>query len=195
LTANLAEALCLQGKHAEAEKRFGETLALAQKVLGPEHPVSMNILVDMGRMFYRQRRFDLAESSAAKALDVRRRVLGSEHRDTALAAADLAIALHAQGKFAAGEAPARESLAIAGKVWPQESWKRLRAIALLGGTLAGQKKFAEAEPLLLQASRGLIGMKASIPAPERFIADDAREWLVEMYKSWGKPDQANALLR
>jgi hypothetical protein len=69
-------------------------------------------------------------------------------------------------------------------------WQRFFAESLLGSSLAGQKKYAEAEPLLLEGYRGMEARKERIGIPDRYRLDRAREWIVQLYQAWGKPEKA-----
>jgi hypothetical protein len=104
-------------------------------------------------------------------------------------AADLALAYISQKKFIEAEPLAREAVEFNRKKQPGE-WQRFRAESLLGASLAGQKKYAEAEPLLVEGYQALAARKAHIDVPDWYHLDRAREWLVQLYQAWGKPDQA-----
>jgi hypothetical protein len=56
--------------------------------------------------------------------------------------------------------------------------------------LAGQKKHAEAEPLLLAGYQGMDERKERIAVPDRYHLERAREWIVQLYVDWGKPERA-----
>ena len=53
-----------------------------------------------------------------------------------------------------------------------------------------QKKYAQAEPLLLEGYSGMLARKDRIDVPEWYYLDRAREWLVQLYQDWGKPEKA-----
>ena len=185
----LADAYAAQGKYAQAEPLFRETLKTERRVLGPEHPMTLNTLSNIASMYQRTGKYALAETYTAQALAGRRHALGSEHPDTIASAADLALAYQSQGKFAQSEPLAREAVDVDRKKQPDD-WQRFRAESLLGASLAGQKKYAEAEPLLLEGHRGMLARKDGIAVPDRYHLDRAREWIVQLYKAWGKPDEA-----
>jgi len=105
------------------------------------------------------------------------------------AAADLALAYLSQRKFSEAEPLAREALEMDRRKQPDD-WERFRAESLLGASLAGQRKYAEAEPLLLAGYQGMMARKDRIGVPERYHLDRAREWLLQMYRGWGKPEKA-----
>jgi tetratricopeptide (TPR) repeat protein len=104
-------------------------------------------------------------------------------------AADLALAYQSQRKFAESEALAREALEFDRKKQPDD-WQRFRAESLLGASLAGQKKYVEAERLLLEGYQGMLARKDRIDVPEWYHLDRAREWIIQLYQAWGKPEKA-----
>ena len=60
----------------------------------------------------------------------------------------------------------------------------------MGASLAGQKKYAEAEPLLLEGYQSMAARKNRMGVPDLYYLDLAREWLVQLYEAWGKPEKA-----
>ena len=186
---NLADTYVRQGKYAQAERLFSQTLEISRRVLGPDHPRTLAVLADVASMHQRRGEFALAETVAAQVLAGRRRALGSDHPDTAPSAPDLALAYVSQGKFVDGERLAREALAIDERNAP-DVWQRFRAKSLLGASLAGQKKYGEAQPLLLEGYQGMLALQDTKGMSDRYHLELARRWLVQLYQAWGKPDQA-----
>ena len=64
--------------------------------------------------------------------------------------------------------------------------------ACWGPAWRDRKKYAEAEPLLLAGLRGMESRKDRIAAPDRYHLVRAREWIVQLYRGWGKPEEAAA---
>jgi eukaryotic-like serine/threonine-protein kinase len=186
---NLALVYGDEGKYAEAEALFSRTLEISRRVLGAEHPFSDSVLADFASMYQRRGKYGLAETYGVEALAARRRALGPEHPNTMASAADLAQTYVSEGKFADAEPLAREALEMDKKVQP-DNWRRFRAESLLGASLAGRKKYTEAEPLLLEGYQGMLTRKDHMGTPDWYHLDRAREWLVQMYLGWGKPDKA-----
>ena len=189
---NLADTVSKQGKFAEAETLFAQVVEISRRVMGPEHPRTFDFLSDTGAMYQRQGKFAQAETNIAQALAGRRRTLGSDHPETMQGAADLALALLSQRKFVESERLAREALAFNRKKNPDD-WPRLRAESLLGASLSGQKKYRDAEPLLIDSFRGMVERKGKLgwmgASTARYL-EEAREWIVQLYQAWGKPDKA-----
>ena len=187
--SNLALVYGEQGKYAQAEALFKQTLEMERRVLGSEHPFTLETLSDIAFMYQRQGKYALAETYAAQALAGARHQLGSEHPDTLKSAADLALAYQSQSKFAESEPLAREVFEFNRKKQPDD-WQRFRAESLFGASLAGEKKYAEAEPLLLEGYRGMAERKNQIAVPYWYHLDRAREWIIQLYQAWGKPEKA-----
>ena len=112
--------------------------------------------------------------------------MGSENPDTMVSAAGLALACLSQGRFAESAPLAREAVETDSNNQPDD-WRRFRAESVLGSSLAGQKKYAEAEPLLVEGYQGMLARKDRIGVPDWYHLDRAREWLVQLHRTWGKP--------
>jgi eukaryotic-like serine/threonine-protein kinase len=186
---NLAAVYAVQGKYAQAEALFTKTVEISRRVLGLEHPLTLDFLAEFAFLCQRQGKYASAETYAAQALAGRRHALGLENTDTMASAEDLALAYQSQGKYAEAEPLAREALEFNQKQQPDD-WQRFRAESLLGASLAGQKKYAEAEPLLLEGYQGMLARSERMGATDRYHLDCVREWIVQLYKAWGKPEKA-----
>ena len=187
--ANVAGIYSSQAKYPQAEALYHQTLEIERRVLGPDHPLALDTLSGFAYMYQLQGKYALAESYTVQVLAGRRHALGVEHPNTMASAANLALAYLSQGKFIESEPRAREALEFNRKRQP-EHWQRFRAESLLGASLAGQKKYAEAEPLLLEGYQGMAQRKDLIDVPDWYHLDRAREWLVQLYQAWGRPQEA-----
>jgi tetratricopeptide (TPR) repeat protein len=68
------------------------------------------------------------------------------------------------------------------------NWKTPRAKSIIGRSLAGLRRYKEAEPLLLEGYRGL----EHNPQVSVEIQQQALEWIVQLYRDWGKPEEASS---
>lgn len=185
---NLATIYCSQGKYPQAEALQSRVLEVQRRILGTEHPDTLETMSGFVSLYQRQGRYALAETYATKALAGRQHVLGSEHPDTISSMADLALAYLSERKFAEAEPLVREALETEKKRQPND-WQRYRVASLLGASLAGQKKFADAELLLIEGYQGMLARKDRIAVSDRYHLDRAREWLLQLYQAWGKPEK------
>jgi uncharacterized low-complexity protein len=111
-TNNLAATLASQGRCGEAKTMYRETLAVQQRVLGPEHPDTLNTATSLAIAVFTQGKYGESEAMYRETLAVQQRVLGSEHPSTLNTANFLADALKFQGKYGEAETMRRETLAV-----------------------------------------------------------------------------------
>jgi tetratricopeptide (TPR) repeat protein/predicted Ser/Thr protein kinase len=188
-SCNLAYIYAVQGKYTQAEILFRKTLDAFRGTLGPDHPQTIGCVENFCTMYQRHGNYHLAEVQAAQALASYRRALGSQHPDTMASAADLALAYISQSEFSEAEPLAREAMEFYQKN-QAGNWLRFRAASLLGASLAGLKNYAAAESLLLAGYQGMLIRKSRIGTPDLYHLDRAREWLVQLYDAWSKPEKA-----
>jgi serine/threonine protein kinase/tetratricopeptide (TPR) repeat protein len=187
---NLACDYAHQRKYSQAEALFAQTLEIERRALGPESRLTLAAISEAAFMWQVEGKYALAEASAAEVLAAWRRNAGPESLVTMDAASDLALAYVSQGKFAESEPPAREAVEFDQKK-RSDDWQRFRAESLLGASLAGEKKYAEAEPLLVEGYEGMLARKDRMGVPDLYHLSRAREWIVQLYEAWGKPEKAN----
>ncbi len=110
-----------QGKLSEAERLFQQTLAVDEKVLGPEHPDTATTLSNLAIVYGNQGKYAEAESLNQRALAIRENALGPEHTDVAVSLNNLALFYKHQGKYEEAEPLYQRSLAIKEKALGQVS--------------------------------------------------------------------------
>jgi tetratricopeptide (TPR) repeat protein len=78
-----------------------------------------------------------------------------------------------------------------------DDWKIHATESRLGKSLAGQRRYSEAEELLVSGYEGMLQVHdakvfyISYPQPiYRVDLNRAGEWVVELYRDWGKPQKA-----
>jgi tetratricopeptide (TPR) repeat protein len=125
-----------EGKYAQADALFNQTLGIERRVLGPEHHFTLNTVNGLVVDYQKRGKYALAETEAAQVLATRRRVFVRDDPNTTLSEADLALAYLSQGKFVQSEPLAREAVELCQKKQPDD-WQRFRAESLLGASLAG----------------------------------------------------------
>ncbi len=79
---NLAEALEIQGKYAEAAAEFRAVIKLSEKVFGPEHHNTLEACFYLALCLHAEGSEGEALALAQRASDGARKVLGPEHPDT-----------------------------------------------------------------------------------------------------------------
>ena len=126
-------------------------LAIRRRVLGEEHPDTLDSLNKMGELLQDQGRFAEAEPYYREALEKSRRVLGDGHPTTLSTMTNTGLLLQYQGKFAEAEPYFRETLEKSRRVLGEEHQLTLMSINNIGLLLHYRGKLAEAEPYYREA--------------------------------------------
>jgi len=145
MRSGLADALRDQNRFIEAEAELRVLVALADKLLSPENPETLDYRDQLGTAIYRQGKYVEAEQEYRTTLAIRERVLGPKDSNTLKSRNNLANALRAQGKYAEAEQQHRATLAIRERVLGPEHPDTLTSRNNLATVLATQDRYAEAE--------------------------------------------------
>jgi tetratricopeptide (TPR) repeat protein len=188
-TNNLALVYLEQGRYAQAEPLLTKVLEVFRRTEGEEHPDVLGAMSNLALLYRNEGKYELAEPLYLKALELQRRVLGPAYPRRLAVVNDLALLYVNQGRYAQAEALLHEALNSYQKSG-NETWDRYNCQSLLGASLAGQKKYEEAEPLSVSGYEGMLQRETTIPAGSRFKLAHAGEWIVQLYKNWGKPEKA-----
>jgi len=186
---NMALMYLDQKRYVEAEAIYSKVFDIRRRVLGPDHPSTLITEYSIAVLYRNQSKFEQAEPLLNHVIEARRRVLGPENPDTLIATLGLVTVYFQDAKYAQSEAFAREALATYRKARPDD-WRRYESESRLGASLAGQKRYAEAESNLLSGYEGLERGKTALPPAGRAALEAAGDWIVGLYRDWGKPDQA-----
>jgi tetratricopeptide (TPR) repeat protein/nucleoside phosphorylase len=120
LISNIGSALRAQGDYAGALEHYRRALAIAEKVLGPEHRDVAVILNNIGLALRAQGDYAGALEHYRRALAIAEKVLGPEHSSVASILNNIGLALDSQGDYAGALEHYRRALAIAEKVLGSE---------------------------------------------------------------------------
>ncbi|HLJ49318.1 MAG TPA: serine/threonine-protein kinase [Bryobacteraceae bacterium] len=187
---NLALVYAVQGKYAQAEPMLLSALDGRRRLLGEEHPETLSTMDSMAYFYRLQHKWREAETWLRKTVEARRRVLGPKHALTRIAMINLGLVEIEQGRFTEAEQVLREAqkgVDTSGG----GNWRRYYGQSMLGAALAGMHRYPEAEPLLLNGYKHLADRQNTIPADDRPVLEQTRQWIAQLYQAWGKPDQAS----
>ena len=181
-----------EGKAAEGIPLLEKTVQTFREVEGAGSSDTVWAEVALGRAYDSQGDLAHAEQIWQLALNGYRHLGSYQEINVADVSELLGQNLIRQRKYAQAEALLRPALSIREK-GDRDNWGFFRAQAFLGASLAGQRRYAEAEPLLLEGYQGMLARKERIAAPNRYHLDSAREWIIQLYQAWGKPEKAAEL--
>lgn len=87
-----------------------QALDTTRRALGPQHPETASLLINLGDLLMPERQYPEAEQMAREAIDIDRRALGPEHAFTLAAMNNMTLALAYEGKFSEAKPLARSTL-------------------------------------------------------------------------------------
>ena len=142
------------GKYDEAEEHYAEALETQRRVLGNEHPDTLDLINDMGLLLSEQGKLDEAEVYYTEALEAKRRVLGNEHPSTLASIGNMGALLLDQGMYDEAQVYYTEALETNRRVQGDDHPDTLISINNMGVLLKRQGKYDEAEVYYTEALEG-----------------------------------------
>ena len=140
-----------RGYYIEAEPLLIKSLAIRQKILGPEQPVVAQSLNNLARLYHDQGKYAEAGPLYQRAHTIFEKALGAEHPDVATSLGSLASLYQVQGKYAEAEPLYQRALAIREKALGAEHPDVANSLNNLAELYRVQDKYAEAESLYRRA--------------------------------------------
>jgi tetratricopeptide (TPR) repeat protein len=163
-----------------------QVVEICLRTRGDEHKRSLDARSGLADVIMEQGDLSAAEAMHTDILETRRRVLGDKHRHTIRSLRSLALVLMKREKFSEAEKLMREAVRLAKIMHSEESLYRFLYSKDFGRSLLANEKYDEAEAHLMHAYEGY---KAKL-GDEHTFTQDTVELLIDLYKAWGKPDQA-----
>jgi tetratricopeptide (TPR) repeat protein len=158
-----------------------------RKVVPPDHPFLALALYEWAEYRLEQGDVQQAEEALREVARMPRPAFPPGNmRPLGQALAALGWVLTRTDHAKEGEPMLREGLKFCRQGFGEGHWAIAEAQSRLGGCLAALGQYGEAEKLLLESYKHLES--AARTPPPRFI--QAAERIVQLYKSWGKPDKA-----
>jgi serine/threonine protein kinase/Tfp pilus assembly protein PilF len=188
---NLAAAYRDSNRLTEAETLFREAIDGARSQLGIAHADTQTYIQNLIECYGKLHQPENAEPLLRELAEFEKVRAGADAPAYASKLATLGMNLLQQNKTTDAEPVLRECLRIREMNEP-DKWTTFNTKSLLGGSLLAQRLFPDAESLLLAGYEGMIDREASIPSSAKPRLTEAIQRLVQLYKSWGKPDQAAA---
>jgi serine/threonine protein kinase/tetratricopeptide (TPR) repeat protein len=138
-------------RYDKGHRQLVAALEIQRRVLGDEHPDTLQTTHDLAVLLTFQDKWAEAERLARKLLEIRQRVQGNEHLETLTAMSDLGWVLTIQRKFAEAEPLARKALDVTRRLLGDGDISTVERMERLAGLHLFKSEPDEAEPLLLAA--------------------------------------------
>jgi tetratricopeptide (TPR) repeat protein/regulation of enolase protein 1 (concanavalin A-like superfamily) len=171
----------------EGERHLLRSLDIFTRELGREDPRTVEVVNQLGSLYWDWWRYREAEQYLSEALQARRRLLGSEHPDTVDSLAGLGLTYYAVGRSKEAEALLVEAYETSMRILGETDGATLECMYKYGGTLLQRGRFAEAESVLCKAFK--LPQKANNPSMGYLTALLGRQ-----YSRQGRYQEAEELL-
>jgi serine/threonine protein kinase len=164
------------GVYEKSVAELKEALSIQKKILGSDHPDTLNTMNSLAAVFIRLGRFAEAESLLQETVSRQKLVLGAENEETVISMHNLGIVYYYQGKFEEAESIGRETLEIRKRVLGEDHPHIISSLENLAVALSGQKKHVEAEKVYIEAKeKALRNFGSNHPIMLRIIHNYACE--------------------
>ncbi|KAK3348603.1 hypothetical protein B0T25DRAFT_623733 [Lasiosphaeria hispida] len=191
LLSSVGEGFRNLGKYKEAKQMHRQALQLYEKVLGKEHPDTLNSMNNLASGLQSQGKYEEAEQMHQQALELRKKVLGKEHPNTLSSMNNLASVLRSQGKYEEAEQMHQQALELREKVLGKEHPNTLNSMSNLANVLHSQGKYEEAE----QMHRQEFQLCEKVLGKEHPDTLNSMNNLANMLDSQGKYEEAEQMHR
>jgi tetratricopeptide (TPR) repeat protein/predicted Ser/Thr protein kinase len=185
----LADLYVRQGKTVPAEQMYKGALEMQQRLLGEDHPDSMDTMNHLGQLYQELGNESEAERLLMRTLELRQRVSAPENVFLADVRRALGRLRLEQRRYREAESLLRDALTGFEKAG-SENWLRYQTSVLLGASLVAQRRYADAEPFLVSGYQGMLERQSTIPAYERRVLKQAQGWIAQAYANLGRPEKA-----
>ncbi|MCH8852578.1 MAG: tetratricopeptide repeat protein, partial [Planctomycetes bacterium] len=189
LRGTIGRAYLSLGHYTEAEPHARAAMEICRRLLGKEHPDTLQSMGNLAIVYAQQGRYDEAEPLYVKTLEIRKRVLGEEHPNTLTSMNNLAMVYESQGRYAEAEPLQIQTLEIQKRVLGEEHPGTLGSMNSLAFLYYRQGRYDEAEAAYLDA----------LEIQKRVLGDEHPETLASLanlsglYHSQGRFQEAETL--
>ncbi|KAG7429090.1 Kinesin light chain [Fusarium oxysporum f. sp. raphani] len=189
LLFNVAAAFSIQGKYRAAAALYRETLEVKEKVLGKEHPSTLDSMNNLALVLDSIGEYEEASKMHRETLEVKKKILGKEHPSTLNSMNNLALVLDSMGKYGESEEMHRETLEAMEKVLGKEHPSTLDSMNNLANVLDSMGKYEEAEEM----HRETLEVREKVLGKEHPSTLDSMNNLANVLDSMGKYEEAEEM--
>lgn len=155
---NLSWVYSGQGKYAQAEAQYQQMLEIQSRVLGPNHPATLDTKIYLAWVDMVQGKYAEAEARYGQLIEILRRVQGDSA--TSVPMEGLADTYKWEGKYAQAEALYKQTLEIRRRAGGPDDPDILSTMSSLADVYKSERRYPEAEALVshvLEIRRRTLG--------------------------------------
>jgi tetratricopeptide (TPR) repeat protein len=150
---SIADYLTNRGRYGEAEATCKRSVERFEEG-GSKHRGALDAADTLAWVYYRQGRYDDAETASEQVIEGRKKTLGADHIDTLASTTVLAFVYREQGRFTEAEELLKRILAGYEKNAGPDHYSTLSAMDNLAGVYTLQGRYADSERLLKRTLAG-----------------------------------------
>ncbi|OWT42405.1 kinesin light chain 3 [Pochonia chlamydosporia 170] len=147
LLHSVAESYFLLGQYQKAEQMHRQSLQVYEKVLGKDHPDTLDSMNNLALALRHLGKYKEAEQMHLQTLELQEKVLGKDHPDTLGSMNNLAYVLNSLGKYEEAVQMYRGTLELRQKVLGKDHPRTLHSMNNLALALRSLGKYEEAEQM------------------------------------------------
>ncbi len=180
-----------QRMYRKAKEALEKSLALTEKMAGPESEEVAILLNDLAFFYREENRYAEAEPLFKRSLAIIENALGPEHLETATSLANLAELYQNQARYAEVEPLLKRSLAIREKALGRDHQSTADSLNSLAALYMKQGRYAETEPLLVRS----LAIREKILGREHYDTAGSLNNLAGLYGDQGRYVTAEPLFK
>ena len=178
-------------RRPEALSYYREAFLTAQRLVGPEHPLTLSFMKNVGGAYEELGDYAQGEAMTSQVMEIERRVLGPAHPETLITTVNLAEMYLNEGKYAQAESLGGEALQALQRVLGPEHQSTLITARNLGFCQAVRREYETAEPALLR----VLETERRVLGEDNRSSLDAQAAIVFLYQQQGRYGQAEKYAR
>lgn len=152
ITSNLAFSLSSHPEHLKRVEQLGlKVMVISSRRLGEEHPDTVTSMINLAKIYHKQRAWGKTEALKLQIIIARAKVLGAEHPDTWSSILSLEWTLWNQGRWKEVEALRKNIMGFIRRTLEAGTSKTLVGTAQVPKINSEERRWKEAENLELQA--------------------------------------------
>ena len=185
---NFAFLLYDRGDREAAINMETESVEMYRSFFPDGHPLLARGLATLGGWLTRESRFEDAEPLLNESFEMRRTFLGESHPEIAGGMTRLAYLYLKTGRNEQAKKSANDARMLFGELLPSGHWRAAWSASIEGASLTAMKQFEAAEQMLLESYETLLENPGG--GSLAGYIEETRGFLADLYRVWGKPEQA-----
>jgi len=191
LMGTMGEVYWSLGLYRRADPLFEKAVATRRRLLGPEHPDTLQSIYLSAKNLNDEGQYAEAEKRLRTVLEAQRRVLGPNHPDTVKSMIAIAGVIYEEGRYQEAEKLQRELLDLQRHMPVRDEQREAMTMNNLATNLTAQNRYGESELLFAQT----VELERRLFGPEHPVTLQSMSNMVRTFNNERKYSEAETLAR